>query len=75
MFLSAADSLVAEFSGGVVKPDDMRGNPAIGRAVQLMVANDLSALQPSWATSPSIMDDRAWDTWRWPAGLAAQSST
>lgn len=36
-----------------------------------MVANDVSVLEPSWATPPSIMDDRAWGAWRWHAGVAA----
>ncbi|WP_328997881.1 hypothetical protein OHA18_25860 [Kribbella sp. NBC_00709] len=59
-FLSAADTLLAEFAEAVVKPDDIKGNPAIRRAVQLVVADDLSVLEPTWATPPSIMDNRAW---------------
>ncbi len=70
-FLAAADKILTEFSEVAVEPDEIKGHPAVAQAVRLVVASDLSGLEPSWATPPSITDHRAWGAWRTPVSVAA----
>ncbi|TCC22767.1 hypothetical protein [Kribbella speibonae] len=70
-FLSAADKVLAEFAALAVKPGDIRGAPALDAAIRLVVQKDVRVLDPAWAASPRIADNRAWGMWRWAAGMGA----